>query len=62
VPGGDPEPDRRAVVEHVQREAAEAEYFRQAIDDALSSRAQATEVTGLPDGLSGLACGPAFAE
>ena len=33
VPGGDPEADRRAVVEHVDREAVEAENLGEAVDD-----------------------------
>jgi len=35
VPGGDPEPDRRAVVEYIEREAIEAKRFREAIDDVV---------------------------
>jgi hypothetical protein len=45
MPGGDPEPDRRAVVEHVQREAVEAEHFRQAIDGVGDVLERVVEVT-----------------
>ena len=45
VPGGEPEPDRRTVVEHVQREAVEAEPFRQALDDVGELLEGVVEVT-----------------
>jgi hypothetical protein len=45
MPGGDPEPDWRAVVEHVQREAIEAEHFRPAIDDTGDVLERVVEVT-----------------
>jgi hypothetical protein len=45
VPGGDPEPDRRAVVEHVEGEAVEAEHFRQAIDHVGDVLERVAEVT-----------------
>jgi hypothetical protein len=44
VTGGDPEPDRRAVVEHVQRETVEAEHLRPAVDDVSEVLERVTEV------------------
>jgi hypothetical protein len=44
VPGRDPEPDRRAVVEHVQGEAIETEHLGEAVDNVGDALERVAEV------------------